>query len=254
VLGPLLGAAILSAYGTWRAPMIGFGISGFALMALVALFVRRSVSEVRLTSGTPGATVIGGAKTLQNRNTFLLVVLSCIAGLAAYGFIGMYPTYLREQLHFTPADTGTIMSIFGLGALASVGGGFLGDRFPIRAILVAGFLAAALIGWVLFNGPVDFTAQALLAFAWGVVAAGIIYVNLAAYHVKAVSGELGGRASGIFVTSFYTAASVAGYMIGWLASEFGWAIAGDVQLCAICLAGMLLALALRPDLMAREPA
>jgi hypothetical protein len=23
-------------------------------------------------------------------------------------------------------------------------------------------------------------------------------------------------------------------MIGWLASEFGWTIAGDVQLCAIC--------------------
>jgi MFS family permease len=143
VLGPLLGAAILSAYGTWRAPMISFGVIGFALMAMVALLVRRSVSEVKLTSGTQGATV-GGAKTLRNCNTFLLVVLSCIAGLAVYGFIGMYPTYLREQLHFTPADTGTIMSIFGLGALASVGGGFLGDRFPMRPILVAGFLAAAL--------------------------------------------------------------------------------------------------------------
>ena len=42
VLGPLLGAAMLSAYGTWRAPMIGFGIMGFAIMALVALFVRPS--------------------------------------------------------------------------------------------------------------------------------------------------------------------------------------------------------------------
>jgi MFS transporter, DHA1 family, inner membrane transport protein len=257
VLGPPLGAAILSAYGTWRAPMIGFGIFGFALMPLVAVFVRRSVSEVKLAKGTQGATVVGGAGTLCNRNTFLLVLLSCIAGIAVYGFIGMYPTYLREELHFTPADTGAIMSTFGLGALASVGGGFLGDRFPVRPVLAGSFLAAALIGLALFNGPVDFTAQAPLAFAWGVVAAGSIYVNLAAYHVKAVSGDLGGRASGIFVTSFYTAASIAGYMIGWLASEFGWTIAGDVQLCAICLAGMVLALALRPDLMARhivEPA
>src|SRR5882672_15265 len=39
VLGPLIGAAMLSAYGTWRAPMIGFGIIGFVLMALVALSV-----------------------------------------------------------------------------------------------------------------------------------------------------------------------------------------------------------------------
>src|SRR5262245_21606924 len=48
ILNPFLAAAILSAYGTWRAPMIGFGVLGFVLMALVALVVRRSVSEVKL--------------------------------------------------------------------------------------------------------------------------------------------------------------------------------------------------------------
>ena len=251
ILGPILGAAILSAYGTWRAPMVVFGILGFLMMVMVALFVRRSVSEVKLTGGTQGAAAIGGAQTLNNRNTRILVILSCIAGLAAYGFLGMYPTYLREELQFTPADTGAVMSIFGLGALASVGCGFLGDRFPMRPVLVASFLGQALIGWLLFNGPAGFTAQAPLAFAWGVVAAGSIYVNIAAYHVKAVSGELAGRASGVFVTSFYTAASVAGYTIGWLAREFSWTIAGDVQLCAICVVGAALALALKPDLMAR---
>ncbi len=50
VLGPLLGAALLSAYGSWRAPMIVFGIVGFAMMVLVALFVRRSVSEVKVAA------------------------------------------------------------------------------------------------------------------------------------------------------------------------------------------------------------
>jgi sugar phosphate permease len=127
----------------------------------------------------------------------------------------------------------------------------------MRPVLVVSFLIAAGIGWLLFNGPVDFTAQATLAFAFGVVFSGSIYVNLAAYHMKAVHGELAGRASGIFVTSFYAAASVAGYAIGWLADEFGWTLAGDLQLCAACLAGIVLALALRPDLMARplaEPA
>ncbi len=196
--------------------------------------------------------MIGGAKTLRNRNTVILVILSCIAGLAAYGFLGMYPTYLREQLGFTPADTGTVMSIFGLGALASIGGGFLGDRFPMRAVLVTCFLAQALVGWLLFNGPVSFAAQAVLAFAWGVVAAGTIYVNMAGYHVKAVSGELAGRASGVFVTSFYTAASVAGYSIGWMAREFSWALAGSVQLSLICVVGAILALALKPELMSRD--
>jgi MFS family permease len=249
ILGPILGAALLSAYGTWRAPMIVFGLLGFVLMAFVALFVRKSVSEVKLAGGTSVST--GGAQTLRNRNTAILVILSCIAGLAAYGFLGMYPTYLREQLGFTPAETGTVMSIFGLGALASIGGGFLGDRFPMRPVLVASLLAQALVGWLLFNGPASFAAQGVLAFAWGVVAAGTIYVNMAGYHVKAVSGELAGRASGVFVTSFYTAASVAGYTIGWMAREFSWTLAGSVQLSLICVAGAILALALKPELMSR---
>ena len=252
ILGPMLGAAILSAYGTWRAPMIVFGVLGFVLMAFVALFVRKSVSEVKLADGATDAAVIGGAKTLRNRNTMILVILSCIAGLAAYGFLGMYPTYLREQLGFTPADTGSVMSIFGLGALASIGGGFLGDKFPMRAVLVASLLAQALVGWLLFNGPISFAAQAVLAFSWGVVAAGTIYVNMAGYHVKAVSGDLAGRASGVFVTSFYMAASVAGYTIGWMAREFGWALAGSVQLSLICVLGAVLALALKPELMSRN--
>jgi MFS family permease len=251
VLGPFLGGAMLSAYGTWRAPMIAFGILGLAIMVLVALFVRSTVSEITIAPDAKGGATIGGAQTLRNRNTVLLVLLSGIAGLAIFGFLGMYPTYLREQLHFTPADTGKIMSIYGLGVLASVGGGLVGDRFAMRAVLAISFLIAAGIGWLLFNGPADFTAQAALAFAFGVAFSGTIYVNLAAYHVKAVSGELAGRASGVFVTSFYAAASIAGYAIGWLAEEFGWTLAGDLQLCAACLVGIFLALALRPDLMAR---
>lgn len=254
ILGPMLGAALLSAYGTWRAPMIVFGLLGFVLMAFVALFVRKSVSEVKLAGGTSMSVVTGGADSLRNRNTAILVILSSIAGLAAYGFLGMYPTYLREQLGFTPAETGTVMSIFGLGALVSIGGGFLGDRFPMRPVLVASLLAQALVGWLLFNGPASFVAQAVLAFAWGVVAAGTIYVNMAGYHVKAVSGELAGRASGVFVTSFYTAASVAGYTIGWMAREFSWTLAGSVQLSLICVAGAALALALKPELMSRNAA
>jgi len=219
VFGPLLGATLLAVYGTWRAPMIAFGIIGFAIVVSVFLVHR----------------------------TVILVLLSCIAGLAIFGFLGMYPTYLREELHFTPANTGTIMSVYGLGVLVSVAGGFLGDRYPARPVLAASFLVAAIIGWLLFNGPVDFMTQAVLAFAFGVVFSGAIYVNLAACHVRAVKGELSGLASGIFVTSFYTAASVAGYSIGWLAAEFGWTFAGDLQLCAACLVGILLAIALRPD-------
>jgi MFS family permease len=253
IVGPLLGSAMLSAYGTWRAPMVGFGALGFIFMVLVALLLRRAVSEVKTAPQVPGDhDVRGGAVTLRNRNTALLILLSLLAGLAIFGFLGMYPTYLRQELHFTAADAGKIMSIYGLGVLLSVGGGFLGDGFPVKPTLVVSFLAAAGIGWLLFNGPIGFIAQAAFAFAFGVAFSGTIYVNLAAYHVKAVTADLSGRASGVFVTSFYAAASVAGYAIGWLATKLGWTLAGDLQLCATCLFAMAVAMGLKPERMARN--
>ena len=250
IIGPLLGAAMLSAYGTWRAPMIGFGLLGFGFILLVALALPRAVSEGALSHETFGMGSDGGSATLKNRNTVLLVLLSILAGLAIFGFLGMYPTYLREELHFTASDAGRIMSIYGLGVLLSVGGGMLGDGFSARPTLVVSFFIAAIVGWLLFNGPATFAAQAVFAFAFGVTFSGTIYVNLAACHVKAVTRALSARASGLFVTSFYAAASGAGYMIGWLATKLGWMLAGDIQLCGACLSGLILSFFLKPNLMA----
>jgi sugar phosphate permease len=87
----------------------------------------------------------------------------------------------------------------------------------------------------------------MLSFARGVVVSGMIYVNLAGYHVKAVRRDLASRAAGVFVTSLYLSAAVAGYLMGWIANRAGWADAGAIQisLSSLCAAG--LALALRPD-------
>jgi DHA1 family inner membrane transport protein len=254
IVGPALGASLLVKYGSWRAPMIAFGVIGFILMALIAAFVRPWLSEVNRTGGTREEAMTGGASTLRNLNTAVLVFLSTIGGLAMYGFLGMYPTFLREYLHYSPADTGRVMSIYGLGALASIGGGWVGDRFPPRLVLGFSWPAGAIIGYLLFNGPGDFLVQAALSFAFGVVFAGTIYVNLAAYHVRSVSGALSGRAAGVFVSSYYTAASIAGYTIGWLAKSWGWQTAGDVQLALLCLIGAAATFLLRPERMAERRA
>ena len=50
----------------------------------------------------------------------------------------------------------------------------------------------------------------------------MIYVNLAGYHVKALQSNLASRASGVFVTSFYGSAAVAGYLMGWIVTHAGW--------------------------------
>ena len=70
----------------------------------------RRAAEVKADSG--------GAASLANRNTVILTVLSVIHGLSMYGFLGLYPTFLRETLHYSPINAGKVIGFFGLGALA----------------------------------------------------------------------------------------------------------------------------------------
>jgi sugar phosphate permease len=141
------------------------------------------------------------------------------------------------------------MGLYGLGALASVAGGWIGDRGSPRLVLTATFILAAILGYLLFNGSPSYSWQATLAFAWGVVVSGVMYVNLAGYHVKAVRRSLAGRASGVFVTSLYLSAAGAGYLMGWIANRAGWGEAGSIQISLSCVCAAALALALRPEQM-----
>ena len=244
IVSPVLGGALLGAFRSWRVPMLVFGVLGFVVMAVIAVSVDRSVTERE--SGAAVDADDGGAATLGNRNTILLTMMSALGGVVIYGYLGMYPTFLREGLGYSPSAAGTVMSLYGLGALMSIGGGWIGDRGSPRVVLSATFVVAAVLGYLLFNGSGAYYWQAMLSLVWGVVVSGMIYVNLAGYHVKAVKRHLAGRASGLFVSSLYLSASVAGYLMGWLANRAGWGDAGTIQisLSSLCAAG--LALALRP--------
>jgi MFS transporter, DHA1 family, inner membrane transport protein len=247
IVSPLLAGALLSAYGSWRVPMVVFGALGFAAMAVIAVSVDRSITERESATTIHGSDA--GATTLANRNTILLTVMSLLGGLVIYGFLGMYPTFLREGLGYSPTAAGSVMGLYGLGALASIAGGWLGDRGSPRLVLSVTFVVAAVLGYLLFNGSGSYSWQATLAFAWGVVVSGVMYVNLAGYHVKSVRRTLAGRASGMFVTSLYLSAAGAGYLMGWIAGSAGWGNAGSIQISLASLCAAALALALRPEQM-----
>src|SRR5438445_13567248 len=125
--------------------MIFFGLLGALAMILIALTVKPWFSEARDESHGPHD--LGGAAKLLNRNTVLLTAMSLIGGLVIYGYLGMYPTFLREGLHYTPAAARAVVGAFGLGALGSLGGGWLGDRFSARHVLGAAFMCAAAFGY-----------------------------------------------------------------------------------------------------------
>ena len=245
IVSPIFGGALLSAYRSWQAPMICFGILGFLAILVIALSVDPWFTEgdTRIREQADR----GGAPTLVNRNTILLTVMSSIGGLVIYGYLGMYPTFLREGLQYSPTAAGTVMSFYGLGALGSIAGGWLGDRFSPRLVLSSTFFCTAALGYLLFHGSGAFVPQAILSFLWGLIVSGVIYVNLAGYHAKALRSNLASRASGVFVTSLYGSAAFAGYLVGWIAARAGWTTAGEIQISLLSVVAGGLALALKPD-------
>jgi MFS family permease len=225
--------------------MVCFGILGFLAIIVIALRVDPWFTEgdTRIREQADR----GGAPTVANRNTILLTVMSLIGGLVMYGYLGMYPTFLREGLQYSPTAAGTVMSFYGLGALGSIAGGWLGDRFSPRLVLSSTFFCTAALGYLLFHGSGAFVPQAILSFLWGLIVSGVIYVNLAGYHAKALRSNLASRASGIFVTSLYGSAAFAGYLVGWIATRAGWTTAGEIQISLLSVVAGGLALALQPD-------
>ena len=248
IVSPVLGGVALEAYQSWRIPMFLFGCLGLLAIPVVAFTAKPWFTETQNKYNERAA--LSGATTVFNRNTVLLTLMSLIGGLVIYGYLGMYPTFLRESLHYSSTAAGTVMSAFGIGAMGSLVGGWLGDRCSPRLLLGAGFLCSGGLGYLLFHGWEAMKVQLVLSFAWGFVVSGTIHVNLAAYHVKAVHRDLASRAAGIFVTSLYGAAAGAGYLMGLIAAHGGWHRAGEVQLLTLSLVGAAMALALRPDQMA----
>lgn len=243
-LGPIIATRLLAGYGTWHAPMIAACLFGFFMIGAIALSVRPWFSEVLPMSKVRSDAQ--GAATLANRNTIILTVLSMIHGLSMYGFLGMYPTFLRDSLHYTPQRAGFVVSFFGVGALASIAGGWIGDKLSPRSSLGGAFFCVAVLGYLFFQPSFSPLMRELLTCLYGVVGSAVLYVNLAGYHVKALRASLSSRGSGMFVTTLYGAAAVSGYSIGALAGRTGWLMAGEIQMSLLCLVGAALSLALRP--------
>jgi MFS transporter, DHA1 family, inner membrane transport protein len=244
-LGPFLAGQLRQGYNTWHAPMLAFGLFGFVMVVLIAATVRTWFSETR--RAVEAKADHGGAASLANRNTAILTILSLIHGLSMYGFLGLYPTFLRENLHYSPVAAGAVIGFFGVGALASIIGGWVGDRYSPRLVLSGSLLSIAVLGYVFFRESPSMLTREILTCIYGVTGSAVLYVNLAGYHVKALRSSLSNRGSGMFVTSLYGGAAFGGYVLGKLTSHGGWLWASKIEMSLLCLIGAVLALALRPS-------
>jgi MFS family permease len=227
-------------------PEIVFAVLGGIVAVATAVFVRPWLTE-RRTQGRSMHQVVGGAATLLNRNTVLLVGMTVIGGLVDFGFLGMYGTFMQTALHYSPVESGVVMGISGAGALLSFYGGHLGDRHSPRTVLPASFAVTGVAGAALFLGPGNVMWQAVFALLFGIAFSAGAFVMLAGFLVKSVDGRRAGITSGIFVTSIYIPAAFAGVLFSWLAQSWSWAAAALIQIVLGSAVATALALLLQPS-------
>lgn len=243
IAGPNLGAAILASTH-WQMPFIVFSLLGAVALVLILPLVKPWFTEIRVA---PSATGAAGdahlADSIWSRTPLMLAAATVFAGLAIYGYLGLYPTYLREALGFTPKEAGFAVSFYGLGALLSLLGGWLGDRMNYFRLLFLSLALSAVAGAVLFGGlGHSLTLHVLFSFAFGATISGMGYANLSAGIIKSVRREKAAAASGLFVASLYVPAAFAGYTLGLLTERFGWSMAGTIQIAGCALLASLLSL------------
>ena len=234
IIGPNLGAAILNAT-RWQVPFITFGLLGVVPLMLTMLFVKPWLCEATaLEAGV--ARKSDAADTIWARTPLVLAAATAFAGLAIYGYLGLYPTYLREALGFTPRQAGLAVSFYGFGALFAPVGGWLGDRYDYHKLLFASLIASAITGAILFSGLWrSLPVHVMFSFIFGVTISGMGYTNLSAGVIKSVKREHASHGSGLFIASLYIPAAFAGYLLGLLKESFGWSTAGIVQIAGCAL-------------------
>ncbi|GAA1958897.1 MFS transporter [Amycolatopsis minnesotensis] len=237
--GPLLGGTLLSSTGNWRVPLFVFGAIGLVVLAVLVFAVPQSVTEVGRHEELRTAPVPEGDVRFFNRRVVCCTIATVAAGFTIYGYLGLYPTYLRDAHGYTADQTAVAAGMFGLGALTSVFCGIFADRFDQRLVNVAGFAAIAGCGAGIFLSGDAYPAQLVLSLVLGIAFTGVVYTNTSALIQRSVPAAMVGRASGLFVAAMYIPASVSGYFFAATKAGLGWQTAGVIQLCAIPIVGVL---------------
>jgi MFS family permease len=238
--GPLFGAQLSVTTGSWEAAFYVYGAIGLLFVLLIWLFIRKTFTEqVEGRARRDDARAFDHVPALlYNRNILLLGLTAVVVGLAMYGYLGLYPTFLQEELGLDRGQAGTAAGMFGLGALMGLPAGWFGDRFNQRYVLIGALLAGCLIGYLIFNGPESAAWQYVLSFSEGAIGSGFCFVNIYSAMQRAVRPNMIGRASGIFITSLYVPASLAGYLFAALVNDLSWGAAGFWQLTVLPLVGV----------------
>jgi MFS family permease len=246
-LGPVLGMQLFLATGEhWQTPLIAFGLLGLLFCVIFWSFVPKLFSEAK------GASAAAARyrqiedhlpARLVTKNLVLVSIANVMVGLSTFGYLGLYPTFLKTSLHFSTSATALCASMYGVGAFMGLPAGFIGDKLNQKKVVLVAALGSMLVYLFMFNVAQTPISQALLSLLQGVCASGFLFVNIYSLSQRSVRNEYLGRASGVASSAHYLPAAFSGMLLGWMVGHLGWGSAAIIQLAIfplIALAAMLM--------------
>jgi MFS family permease len=240
--GPAVGQLLVEVTGRWQTPLMVFGVFGVVVFIAVAFGVPRAAAEYgadTMDVARAGEMGVVASDRLFNRAVVCAAVTAAGAGFALNAWLGLYPTFLRTAHGFTPSQASVTASMFGVGALAAIFGGYLADRTSQRMLNVIGLSGLMVTGVLIFSTSAPQGMQMLLTLFMGVSFTGVIYTNTSALMQRNVAPALVGRAQGVFLASLYIPASVSGYVFARLVDVVGWTAGGALVIVIPCVTGLL---------------
>jgi MFS transporter, FSR family, fosmidomycin resistance protein len=154
-LGPILAAAFISAFGLRGGLLLA--VPGL-LVGLALIFVRRYLAEF-----APSGKELAAAAERQEAERRGLILLLVVVGLRSVAHMGLFtfiPLWEKSQGHSANYGTFVLGGFLIAGAVGTLAGGPLADRFGRRPVLRWSFAVATplILIYVLVGGPVGIAA------------------------------------------------------------------------------------------------
>jgi len=249
-IGPILGIQIfVSASNNWHLPLYVFGIIGIVYALLLLFFLPQGFSEFGKDVAVKTARALADEPVVRSktrhwldRNVVFLALANILLGMVNYSYLGLYPTFLKSQLDYSPEAAALAVSMYGIGAFAGLLSGVLADKFGERKLILFAVVGSVIVGFLMFNVSHAQWQQMLLSLLFGVFNSGFLFVNVYALTQRAVPVEHIGKASGVASSAHYIGAGFSGAIFGGIVEAAGWGAGAWVVLFIVpVVAGILIA-------------
>jgi MFS family permease len=241
-VAPYLATLMVVKTNNWHIPFICFCFIGLFMAFIVWWAVPKTFTENKgpIDKGKAAElTVSNIPEKFWNRNSILCTISIPFTGCMMFGYMGLYPMFLIRELHFAPKIAAAAVSIYGIGCMFGILGGWIGDRFSTRWTIFGSYCAVIGTTYLLFNVATLPWEHNVLSFLQGLIASSTLYPNNCALLQKSVRPQMIGRATGLFQVCHYAGGTVAGFLFGWLITKLGWHTASLIQESMFPIMGLI---------------